>query len=105
VLRLRRAAFGPRFLLRDDAGRLFGLFEGSERLAILRGAARQRHTASTFTWLTQDSSSPPPFLAMKHLAVYAIPTRQAKTPDASDPRATMGIVEPARGTTYAREPA
>ena len=27
VLRLSRAAFGPRFLLRDDAGRLFGLFE------------------------------------------------------------------------------
>jgi hypothetical protein len=27
VLRLSRSAFGPRFLLRDEAGRLFGLFE------------------------------------------------------------------------------
>jgi hypothetical protein len=27
VLRLDRRAFGPRFLLRDVAGRLFGLFE------------------------------------------------------------------------------
>ena len=27
VLRLSRSAFGPRLLLRDEAGRLFGLFE------------------------------------------------------------------------------
>ena len=42
MLRLDRRAFGPRFLLRDAAEHLFGLFErGADAVAFLRRAARE----------------------------------------------------------------
>ncbi|HSD10950.1 MAG TPA: hypothetical protein VLF14_08195, partial [Candidatus Binatia bacterium] len=46
VLCLSRTAFGPRFLLRDDAGRLFGLFERGADASCLYAVPLGRDTVT-----------------------------------------------------------